>query len=183
MKIAPEMFVKLLSQYKNLDIEDGEHSFTDRNQHSIIFVKNGVLHRSKDLPAITTITMNVNGEELISEEWWYLGKRHRKNKPAVMDYKIQTWFLNDKKHNLNGPAIQRKDGSTDYFIFGEHISEDEFLSLPRNEKQQVHSLSPIKIRELSFNIINGELLDEQQFNHYVLKETTKIANIKKHFKI
>ena len=37
----------------------------------------------------------------------------------------KSWFEHDRKHRLNGPAVQRKDGSLEWYIDGEFLGASE----------------------------------------------------------
>ena len=59
---------------------------------------------------------------------WYLNdKLHREDGPAIECAAGYTaWYLNGKIHREDGPAIERADGSKYWFLNGEQLSEAEF---------------------------------------------------------
>ena len=116
--------------------------FIKVDNHSMAWYnENKKLHRV-DAPAV----MFENGDEL----WYYEGKRHREDGPAVklygkVEYHIhgelhredgpamlyadgsEYWFLHGKRHNLNGPAVIIKNPEhKEYWIHGVQYSENEF---------------------------------------------------------
>jgi hypothetical protein len=62
---------------------------------------------------------------------WYLNdKRHRIDGPAVDradGYK--EWHLNGKKHRIDGPAIEWVNGRKSWFLHNAHYSFDKWLEL------------------------------------------------------
>ena len=63
-----------------------------------------------------TVKVNDNKDKL-----WYLNdKLHREDGPAIEyadGYKY--WFLNDKLHRVDGPAIECDDGRREWYLNGE----------------------------------------------------------------
>lgn len=108
------------------------------------FMIGGILHRDNDLPAI----VYPDG----SAKWYNENKLHRDNdRPAIVFQNgTQFWFTNGMKtrvnglpavlwadgdveywldnkfHNLNGPACTR-GSKKEYYIHGEQLKEEEFL--------------------------------------------------------
>ncbi len=65
---------------------------------------------------------------------WYLNDRlHREDGPAIeRDNGDKSWWLNGKRHRENGPAIEWAGGYKEWFILGKRIdcaSNEEFLKL------------------------------------------------------
>ena len=59
---------------------------------------------------------------------WYLNdKRHRENGPAV-EYASGTveWWLNGLLHREDGPAIEYANGYKDWYLYGEIYSESDY---------------------------------------------------------
>jgi hypothetical protein len=66
--------------------------------------------------------------------WYINGARHREDGPAfegaspliegAADYKV--WYINGKYHREDGPAIEYTDGSKEWYINGEELTEEEF---------------------------------------------------------
>ena len=36
------------------------------------------------------------------------------------------WYLDDKLHRENGPAVERRNGNKYYYLNGEYLTEEEF---------------------------------------------------------
>ena len=70
-----------------------------------------------------TVKVSNNGTK-----YWYLNdKLHREDGPAVEDADgTKHWYLNDKLHREDGPAIEDADGSKSWYLNGEQLSEAEF---------------------------------------------------------
>ena len=96
-----------------------------------------------DGPAIKAL----NGDE----EWYYEGVRHRDDGPAVKDRWGEYWFSNGivhrnrglgpavilkngdhqywnygQLHREDGPAIVRADGTIEWYLFGQRVSQTKF---------------------------------------------------------
>jgi hypothetical protein len=78
-----------------------------------------------------------NGLEIeFGTKCWYLNdKLHREDGPAVV-YKDgdRFWYLNGQLHRTDGPAVEFKDGDKRWFINGVKLSENDYLQATRNEK-------------------------------------------------
>jgi hypothetical protein len=73
-----------------------------------------------------------NGEK----EWYLNGKRHRVDGPAIEDpdgYKA--WFVDGKYHRIDGPAIELPSGNKYWYIDGKKYSADEWLQALTPEQQ------------------------------------------------
>ena len=59
---------------------------------------------------------------------WYLNdKLHREDGPAIEysnGYKV--WYLNDKLHRVDGPAVKGSDGYKAWYLDGVKYTEEEF---------------------------------------------------------
>ena len=64
-------------------------------------------------------TYNVTVDEQGTTRWYLDDKLHRENGPAV-EYvdSSKKWFLDGKLHRENGPAIERVDGTKMWFLDG-----------------------------------------------------------------
>ena len=65
-------------------------------------------------------------------EWYSHGKRHRLDGPACTSFSTEEWFKNGKRHCLIGPAIVRAWENhifNQWFIEGEEYSEEEWKKL------------------------------------------------------
>ena len=73
-------------------------------------------------------TYNVTVDEQGTTRWYLDDKLHRENGPAV-EYVdgSKKWFLDGKLHRADGPAIERADGTKEWYINGVQLSEAEFL--------------------------------------------------------
>ena len=60
--------------------------------------------------------------------FWYLNdKLHRENGPAIeQSVGIKQYWLNGQLHRLDGPAVEYLDGSVEYWINDEQLTEEEF---------------------------------------------------------
>ena len=60
---------------------------------------------------------------------WYLNdKLHRTDGPAI-EYPDGTkeWFLNGKRHRVDGPAIEHSDGTKAWYLNGKPVKEEELF--------------------------------------------------------
>ena len=56
------------------------------------------------------------------QEWWLNNKIHRIDGPAVEQASGgKLWLQNSKLHRLDGPATENDDGSKQWFVNGEFI--------------------------------------------------------------
>ena len=116
------------------------------------FNKNGELDHSwkgakpVDEYAVQTYTP----EQLKTREWYKDGKRHRKNKPAYLEfhdtaeglsifYKCEKWYHDDKLHNENGPAIIERDidgkvTQIQYYLHDKQYNEEDYEAQLRQQK-------------------------------------------------
>ena len=73
------------------------------------------------MPNITECKIDANGNK-----FWYLNnKRHREDGPAV-EYSNgdKSWFLNGKLHREDGPAVEYVNGSKFWYLNGKLHRED-----------------------------------------------------------
>ena len=84
---------------------------------------------------------------------WYLNdKRHREDGPAVERADgIKVWWLDDKKHREDGPAIEYPNGNEEWWLNGQRHREDG----PAIEDSSGYKLW----------FLNGEELTEEEFNN------------------
>ena len=61
-------------------------------------------------------------------------KFHNDNGPAVIstDKKYKRWFQNGEPHRLDGPAIEWKDGTKHFYLYGIPIVEEYFHIFNKN---------------------------------------------------
>jgi hypothetical protein len=80
--------------------------------------KDGLLHREGDEPAIIT--------SKDSKKWYKNGKLHREGgKPAFINKLKTAWFLDDKNHKEDGPAIIWANGEVDCWLHGSRTNEKD----------------------------------------------------------
>jgi antitoxin component YwqK of YwqJK toxin-antitoxin module len=72
------------------------------------------------------VTVYDNGRR----EWWVNGKRHRLDGPAVENGSYKTWYVDGKLHRLDGPAVENGDTKS-WWVDGKRLTEAEFNSLPQ----------------------------------------------------
>jgi hypothetical protein len=62
-----------------------------------------------------------------TKEWFLNDKHHREDGPAI-EYPDGTkcWYLNGKCHREDGPAYEDADGSNEWFLNGKYLTEAEF---------------------------------------------------------
>lgn len=91
------------------------------NEHrtdSVIYYKNGLIHRDNDDPAI----INTDG----SQYWYCNGKLHRScDNPAIIDRLNQKyWYYNGQLHRDSGPAVITEDNTHIWYQNGQIHRED-----------------------------------------------------------
>jgi hypothetical protein len=60
-----------------------------------------------------------------SKAWWLNGKRHRVDGPAVEHSDgSKSWYLNDKRHRVDGPAIEDADDTKVWYLNGQRHRVD-----------------------------------------------------------
>jgi antitoxin component YwqK of YwqJK toxin-antitoxin module len=72
-------------------------------------------------------TYKVTVDEEGTKRWYLNDKRHREDGPAVEwtgGYKA--WYLNGNLHREDGPAVECSDGNKSWYINGEKLTEEEF---------------------------------------------------------
>lgn len=108
---------------------------------STYWYKNGKFHRDGDEPAI---------EKAEGRKYWYKnGKRHRRTGPAFVYGRTEHWYLNGKQHRINGPAVENADGTKEWWIKGEQLSEQEFNAIRLNKKlSEKLSINEVKSKKL-----------------------------------
>lgn len=68
--------------------------------------------------------------QMASKAWYINNKLHRKDSPAV-EYAngYKAWFINGSRHRTDGPAIEYPDGNKSWWYHGKRInvsSQEEF---------------------------------------------------------
>ena len=72
-------------------------------------------------------TYKVTVDDYGTERWYLNDKRHREDGPAV-EYADgdKRWYLNGKFHREDGPAIECANGTKWWYINGKVLTEAEF---------------------------------------------------------
>jgi len=52
-------------------------------------------------------------------------------------YGNKLWYLNDKRHRTDGPAIEYSNGDEFWFLNGIMLSEEEYLQATRKKKLEL----------------------------------------------
>jgi hypothetical protein len=73
-----------------------------------------------------TVRVNKNGDK-----YWYLNdKLHREDGPAVeWASGDRHWYIKNERHREDGPAIEWADGDKYWYINGEYLTENQFNAL------------------------------------------------------
>ena len=91
-----------------------------------VWYEYGKLHR-KGYPAV--IYKPINEFDLYKynvmryiEEWWINGKRHRLNGPAATwSDSSKEWYSNGERHRLDGPAVMWYNGNKEWWIKNKYL--------------------------------------------------------------
>ena len=57
-----------------------------------------------------------------------------KNGLIIDENGYKYWYLNDKLHRTDGPAVENSIGDKRWYINGIKLSEEDYLKRTRNEK-------------------------------------------------
>ena len=70
-------------------------------------------------------------------KFWYLNdKYHREDGPAVERADgTKSWFLNGKRHREDGPAIEYADGTKFWCLNGKYLTQEEHQSATNPAKE------------------------------------------------
>jgi len=71
-----------------------------------------------------TVKVYENGTQV-----WYLNdKRHRADGPAIIRANgTQVWWLNGKLHRKDGPAVIYSSGTQEWWLNGKRVTEEEVM--------------------------------------------------------
>ena len=70
-----------------------------------------------------TVKVHSNG----TESWFLNNKRHREDGPAIeWSDGGKCWYLNGKRHREDGPAAECSNGTKYWCLKGEYLTEEEF---------------------------------------------------------
>lgn len=88
-----------------------------------------------------------------TKEWYLNDKLHREDGPAIECANgTKFWYLNGKLHREDGPAVEYSDGSKQWFLNGKPLTEQEFNSrnsIPEYTMEELTKLlgKPFKIKK------------------------------------
>ena len=69
-----------------------------------------------------TVKVHTNGHK----SWWFEGKLHRTDGPAIeWADGGKSWCLNGKLHRTDGPAVEWSDGDKAWYLDGKELTEEE----------------------------------------------------------
>jgi hypothetical protein len=57
-------------------------------------------------------------------------KLHRLNGPAIVDNGYEAWWVNGKRHRLDGPAMTWPDGINEWWVNGKELTQQGFERHP-----------------------------------------------------
>ena len=84
----------------------------------VVIIKNGKRHCANG-PA-------VSGRD--GQEWYWKGKLHRENGPAVIRTTgYQAWYRHGKRHRDDGPAAIHGNGLLEWWVDGKSLTRTEFF--------------------------------------------------------
>lgn len=73
------------------------------------------------------ITYEVRVSHLGSEAWYLNDKFHRENGPAIVCADgSKLWYINGKLHRTDGPASEYSNGNKYWWVDGKQLTESEF---------------------------------------------------------
>ena len=106
---------------------------------------------------------------------WYLNDRlHREDGPAVKHTDgYEAWYLNGKRHREDGPAVERTDGYKVWYRNGELHREDG-PAVERNNGDRYWYLNDQKLTEAEFN----ERMNPIEMTVAELADKLNIKNLK-----
>lgn len=74
----------------------------------------------------TKITYH-KGTDWERSEWWLNGRRHRVDGPArILKGGSEEWFRHGKRHRKDGPAIEWNSGEKEWYLNGVRYSEEDY---------------------------------------------------------
>lgn len=108
----------------------------------------------------------------------------------MKDYKVRIhsngtkeWYLDNKLHREDGPAVERADGDKAWYINGKLHREDG-PSVVRHNGYKAWFLNGKKLSERSFNIHNKRnnvLTKNVKINNYVQEMNMKLKSMNKYY--
>jgi len=115
-----------------------------------------------------TYTVKVSEDKT---EWYLNDKRHREDGPAV-EYKdgYKAWFLNGKRHREDSPAVEYGNSYKAWFLNGKQLTEQEF-----NDRTTVTELT---LEQIATKF--GISVDQLKIKNKIMKEDTEpVSTIEK----
>jgi len=91
-------------------------------------------------------------------KYWYLNnKLHREDGPAIewVDGSKE-WYLNGVRHREDGPACEYADGDKEWYLNGKRLTEEEFLQMTQKHVIIIDG-QKISVSEESFNELKKSL--------------------------
>ena len=71
----------------------------------------------------TVVTIDEDG----TKHWYVNDKLHRIDGPAIeWSDGVKWWYLNGLRHRIDGPAIEYSYGDNHWYINGKQLTEDEY---------------------------------------------------------
>lgn len=70
------------------------------------------------------LTVDANG----TKHWQLNGKYHRTDGPAYECLNAKFWYINNRLHRIDGPACEYSDGLKNWYIKGNPLTEQQWLS-------------------------------------------------------
>lgn len=156
--------VRLIKEYTKI-VKHGRDGF-----HTKIWMVDYVIN-NLDGPAFEEY---FDDTSLKVQAWYYMGKLHRKNAPAYINYKpdrIEQWYVNGSLHRKNGPA------EVIYFYNTDIIKTEAFYK--NGSKWGLFTNKPFKNIKYNYSglpvITNGPCQIEYDKNGQIIK-TIDIGN-------
>ena len=69
-------------------------------------------------------------------QWFFNGRRHRNEKPAVISPYCKEWWVNGQRHREEKPAVELSNGEKEYWVKGERY----FLSFQENKTKEIFNI-------------------------------------------
>jgi len=89
-----------------------------------------------------------------AKEWYLNGKLHREDGPAVRCANgTISWWINGKLHKEDGPAVIWADGGKEWRLHGLRLSEEEFNKRTKTKELTVNEIE--KILGYKIKVIGG----------------------------
>ncbi len=76
------------------------------------------------------------------------------------------WYVNDKLHRLDGPAIESQDGLNSWYVHGKYVGEEISIFVTNRKTGE-------KVKETEY-ILNGVSVKKAMFLSMVLEKSLQI---------